>query len=172
VTGNSTCVQFWYDPSTNNEPFVAIEGGTWQTCNPLTGGYPSATAATDVRLKNPCCVASDWNWDDDELDTAVGPFVASTDSDIILDEVPPVVQQALLVPSPRASAPALKSYTVKVKAKDTNSGVAKVQAAVNKKKPSKVVAYKTKVRVKLAGKPKFLRARDKAGNFSAWKKLR
>src|SRR4051812_34001616 len=71
VTGNSTCVQLWYDPSTENKPFVTIEGGTWQSCSPLTSGYASATAAKDAKLKNPCCVASDWNWDDTEHNTAV-----------------------------------------------------------------------------------------------------
>jgi hypothetical protein len=80
TTGNGTCVQLWYDPYTNNEPYVTIEGGTWQSCSPLTSGYASATAAKDVKLKNPCCVASDWSWDEAQQDPAVGPLVASADS--------------------------------------------------------------------------------------------
>jgi hypothetical protein len=107
----------------------------------------------------------------------LGPIISTNyTDDIILDEVPPVVQQAALVPPPRpgtaASAARLKGYKLKVKAKDSNSGVAKLQVTANKKKPGKLLAYKTTLSVKLASKPKFLRARDKAGNFSAWKKLR
>jgi hypothetical protein len=107
----------------------------------------------------------------------LGPIISDNfTDDIILDEIPPVVQQAALVP-PRlptraARAAALKSYTVNVKAKDSNSGVGKLQITANKKKPGKLLAYKTKRSVKLAAKPKFLRAQDKAGNFSAWKQLR
>jgi len=103
----------------------------------------------------------------------LGPIISETyTDDIILDEIPPVVQQASLVPAKGATAAALKTYVVKVKAKDTNSGVAKVQAAVNKKKPGKLIPYRKTVKVRLAGKPKFIRAQDRAGNVSAWKKLR
>ena len=92
--------------------------------------------------------------------------------DIILDETPPVVRQAALA-SPAGAATAAKTHkwTVKVKATDSNSGVQGVQVTVNKRKPGKVLAYKRKLSVKGA-KPKFVRARDRAGNFSAWKKLR
>ena len=107
----------------------------------------------------------------------LGPIVSDNfTDDIILDEVPPVVQQAALVPVPgpgrAASAAKLKTFKLKVKAKDSNSGVAKLQVTANKRKPGKLLAYKTKLSVKSAAKPKFLRAQDRAGNFSAWKKLR
>jgi hypothetical protein len=59
-----------------------------------------------------------------------------------------------------------------VKAKDSNSGVGFVQVTANQKKPGKLIKYKTKVKAKLAKRPKFLRARDRAGNYSKWKKLR
>ncbi|MEA2661903.1 MAG: hypothetical protein QOH08_1475 [Chloroflexota bacterium] len=106
----------------------------------------------------------------------LGPIISETyTDDIILDEVPPVVQQASLAPTraPKgASAAVLKQFVVKVKARDSNSGVAGVQVTANKKKPGKVLKYKTKLTVKLAKKPKFLRARDRAGNFSGWKRIR
>jgi hypothetical protein len=93
--------------------------------------------------------------------------------DIILDERPPVVNSASVVGGAgTASIARLKTYTVKVKAKDSNSGVGFVQVTANKKNPGKLIKYKTKVKAKLASRPKFLRAQDRAGNFSAWKKLR
>jgi hypothetical protein len=66
----------------------------------------------------------------------------------------------------------LRTSKVKVKAKDSNSGVGFVQVTANKRKPGKLIKYKTKVSVKLASRPKFLRARDRAGNYSKWKQLR
>ena len=95
--------------------------------------------------------------------------------DIILDQTPPTVQQALLAPagaSTVASAAKAKTYAVRVKAKDSNSGVGKIQVAVNKKRPGRLVKYKRIVKVISPGRPKFVRAQDRAGNFSAWKKLR
>jgi len=91
----------------------------------------------------------------------LGPIISETyTDDIILDEVPPVVQKAALVPGKPASAAALRAYVIKAKAKDSNSGVGKLQVAVNKKRPGKLVAYRAKVTVKSAGKPKFVRAQD------------
>ena len=106
----------------------------------------------------------------------LGPIVSDNfTDDIILDEIPPVVQQATLV-SPAtassASAATVNSYVVKVKARDSNSGVGFVQVAAKKNKPGKLLKYRTKLTVKLGSRPKFLRARDRAGNFSPWKTLR
>jgi hypothetical protein len=105
----------------------------------------------------------------------LGPIVSENyTDDIILDEIPPVVQSASLATGAStsvASAAKAKTYRLKVKAKDSNSGVGKLQVTANKKKPGKLLAYKTKLKVKGA-KPKFVRARDRAGNFSSWKKLR
>ena len=106
----------------------------------------------------------------------LGPIISDNyTDDIILDEVPPVIQSASLATptsAKAAAAAAVKAYSVKVKAKDSNSGVGKVQVTANKRKPGKLIAYRTKLSVKLASKPKFVRAQDRAGNFSAWKKLR
>ena len=96
--------------------------------------------------------------------------------DIILDERPPVVDAASVVGAPpstsAASAARLKAWKVKVKAHDTNSGVGGVQITLNKRKPGKLLRYASKETVKLAARPKFIRAKDRAGNFSPWKKLR
>jgi hypothetical protein len=66
----------------------------------------------------------------------------------------------------------VKKYTVKLKATDTNSGVDAVQITANKKKPGKFLAYKTKIKVKAKSKKLFVRARDRAGNLSPWKKTK
>jgi hypothetical protein len=93
--------------------------------------------------------------------------------DIILDEIAPKVSSASVTPAAgAANAAASKRYTVKVKASDSNSGVDKVQVTANKKKPGKLLAYKRKLTVRLATRPKYLRARDRAGNFSRWRRLR
>ena len=106
-----------------------------------------------------------------------GPIASETfQDDIILDEIPPVVQSASLASSAGSAATAsiarLKTWKVKVKAKDSNSGVKGVQVTSNKKKPGKLVKYKSKVKVKSATRPKWIRARDKAGNNSRWRKLK
>jgi hypothetical protein len=98
--------------------------------------------------------------------------------DIILDEIPPVVQQAAVTPiaapasALAARASKSKKWKVKVKARDSNSGVGKVQVTANKKKPGKLLAYKRTLTVTSPTRPKYVRARDKAGNLSKWKKAR
>jgi hypothetical protein len=103
-----------------------------------------------------------------------GPFASPNfTDDIILDERPPVVDSAsVAAPAGTASASKLKKWKLKVKARDSNSGVRSVQVTANKRKPGRAIAYKRRLTVKLGSRPKFLRARDRAGNFSAWKKLR
>jgi hypothetical protein len=104
-----------------------------------------------------------------------GPFASPNyTDDIILDERPPVVDAASVVTPPPAGASVakLKTYKVKVKARDSNSGVGFVQVTANKRKPGKRIKYAKKLRVKAGSRPRFLRAQDRAGNYSAWKKLR
>ena len=103
--------------------------------------------------------------------------IASTSfqDDIILDETPPKVDQAVVTGPPGAapaSAAALLKFRVKMKATDKTSGVSKVQVTANKKKPGKALKYKKKFVVKAAKRPKWVRARDRAGNWSKWKKAR
>ena len=103
-----------------------------------------------------------------------GPIVAQTlTDDIILDETPPVVQAATVEPLGGAAAIAkLRAFTVKVKAKDSNSGVDKLQITPNTRKPGKLRAYKRKLTVRAATAKLYVRARDRAGNFSKWRKAR
>jgi hypothetical protein len=70
------------------------------------------------------------------------------------------------------TAKAAKKWKVTVKAADSNSGVGSVQVTANKRKPGKLLRYAKKLTIKSATRPKYIRARDKAGNFSAWKKAR
>jgi hypothetical protein len=89
--------------------------------------------------------------------------------DIILDQTPPKVLSASLTPGgSAASAAAAKKVTLKLKATDNVSGVSGVQVSSNKRKPGKVLKYKKTLKVKPA-KKLYVRARDKAGNFSTWK---
>src|SRR6185312_7296172 len=97
--------------------------------------------------------------------------------DIILDETPPKVVSATLVAAPTTSSTAARTaaarkWTVKVKATDKTSGVASVQVTANKRKPGKLLKYKKKLTVKSATRPRFIRARDRAKNYSRWRKLR
>lgn len=108
--------------------------------------------------------------------------IASTSfqDDIILDETPPKVDEAEIdavggdgTPATVEAAKAkLRKYKVKMKATDKTSGVSKVQVTANKKKPGKALKYKKRFVVKSAKRPKWVRARDRAGNWSKWKKAR
>ena len=107
----------------------------------------------------------------------IGTFASPNyTDDIILDTRPPVVQQASIAPAAGAASAAraarLATWKVHIKAKDDNSGVGSVQVTANKRKPGKKFAYKKSLKVKAAKRPAFVRARDKAGNFSRWKKIR
>jgi hypothetical protein len=100
--------------------------------------------------------------------------------DIILDETPPKVAAATVTPSAApASAGAraaarrrLRKFVVKTKARDSNSGVSHLQATANKRKPGRALRYKKRLVVKAAKRPRWVRARDRAGNWSKWKKAR
>ncbi|HEX6713371.1 MAG TPA: SBBP repeat-containing protein [Thermoleophilaceae bacterium] len=108
-----------------------------------------------------------------------GAFVSEThQDDIILDETPPKVEQAVVAP---AAGPAgarvvraakLRKWKLRVKATDKNSGVGRIQATSNKKKPGKLLTYKRRLTVKSAQRPRWVRARDRAGNFSKWRRAR
>jgi len=108
----------------------------------------------------------------------LGPIVSETYiDDIILDERPPVVRQASFAPvaagaSARAAAARLRTWRLRLRAVDTNSGVAKVQVAVAKRRPGRLLAYKRRLGVRSALRPRFVRARDRAGNFSKWRRIR
>ena len=97
--------------------------------------------------------------------------------DIILDEVPPKVQQAIVAPAAAASgavarSSALRRWKLRVRATDTNSGVSRVQVTSNKRKPGRLLRYKRRMVVRSKKRPRFVRARDRAGNSSRWRRTR
>ena len=92
--------------------------------------------------------------------------------DIILDQTPPKLLSASLTSAGKAaSAAAAKKVILKLKATDNVSGVSGVQATTNKRKPGKLLKYKKSLKVTPA-KKLYVRVRDKAGNFSAWKTVK
>jgi hypothetical protein len=88
--------------------------------------------------------------------------------DIILDETPPALTGATFAPS-AASAAAAKR-TVVLKARDQTSGVRSVQAAAKRGRAAKTLRYAKRVRVPSTAR--VIRVRDRAGNWSAWRKIR
>jgi hypothetical protein len=92
--------------------------------------------------------------------------------DIILDQTPPKVLAAVIAPAAAASRAARatrsKLVTLTIKAADNVSGVGRVQVTSNKRKPGRLLRYKRSLKVKPA-KKLYVRARDKAGNFSPWR---
>ena len=103
----------------------------------------------------------------------LGGIVSETfTDDIILDERPPVVSEAALAGGAGASAAARRSYRLRVRASDSNSGVAGVQVTANKRKPGALLRYRRTMTVRSSARPRYLRARDRAGNNSRWRTLR
>ena len=107
----------------------------------------------------------------------VGAFAGETfQDDIILDETPPKVQQAIVAPAAAATAgaraSALRRWRVRVRATDSNSGVSRIQVTANKRKPGRLLRYKRRLTVRSAKRPRFVRARDRAGNYSRWRRAR
>ncbi len=88
--------------------------------------------------------------------------------DIILDTVKPQVVSATVGGSGGATLTAAKR-TLRVKAKDNKSGIASMQISTGKpKKKAKVVKFRKAVRFSGSGEV-FVRVRDGAGNWSAWR---
>ena len=103
-----------------------------------------------------------------------GPFVSETHTDdIILDETPPRVLSAALSGAAASSSAALaaKARTLRIRARDNVSGVASMQVTKSKRRPGRVRRFKRRVAVAARG-PVFVRVRDKAKNWSRWRKAR
>ena len=101
--------------------------------------------------------------------------------DIILDQTKPTVTSAtvsrvrLATSAAVAAAAASKrrTYRVRIRAKDATSGVAKVQFAVRSKRhPSAPRKFKRISRYTGARAPRYVRVRDRAGNYSRWRSIR
>lgn len=90
--------------------------------------------------------------------------------DIILDQVPPAVSGATAsAATPTAARASAASYKIVVNATDDNSGVGDVQFGASQSSPGAVEPASADGAYVLAALPKFVRVRDRAGNFSAWR---
>lgn len=101
--------------------------------------------------------------------------------DIILDQTTPTVLSGTATPAssardarsfvtPRAAAK--RRFTVRTKATDKTSGVAKMQITSRKSRPGAWMTYKKSRSFRTAGTKVFVRVRDGAGNVSKWRRLR
>jgi hypothetical protein len=101
--------------------------------------------------------------------------------DIILDQTNPMVKSATVDGATAASASTTiaataaaerPTYRVRVRAKDAISGVAKVQFAHSKRHPSALAKLERINRYKGTRPPKYVRVKDRAGNYSRWRAIR
>lgn len=96
--------------------------------------------------------------------------------DVILDQTPPTIAEAKLSGAGARSAAVaagLHRYTLRLRASDKTSGVGKLQlATTSKRRPGKLLAYAKKVTVRATRAPRWVRVRDRAGNFSRWRTIR
>jgi hypothetical protein len=94
--------------------------------------------------------------------------------DIILDQVDPDVDSSDVVGPSAVDGVAAKAsarrYVVRTKAHDGNSGVGQMQLARSKRHPRPLAHYARRTRVNSA--PLYVRVRDRAHNFSSWKRLK
>jgi hypothetical protein len=99
--------------------------------------------------------------------------------DIILDQTKPTVSSATVKSAGATTSAAVtataskgRSYRVRIRAKDATSGVAKLQFARSKRHPSALRRFKRISRCKATRAPKYVRVRDRAGNYSRWRTVR
>ena len=100
--------------------------------------------------------------------------------DIILDQTAPNLTGATLVQSGASGASVAmvaasrtRTFKVRLRAKDATSGVSKVQFAVRSKRhPSMLRKFKRISSYRGIRAPKYVRVRDRAGNYSAWRSIR
>jgi hypothetical protein len=110
-----------------------------------------------------------------------GSDVQTFTDDIILDQTEPTVTSATLVESgsattrtavAAAAAAKTRTYRVRVRASDATSGVGQVQFAASKRHPAKLHAIKRIGSYTGVKRPRFVRVRDRAGNYSRWRSIR
>jgi hypothetical protein len=88
---------------------------------------------------------------------------------IILDRGAPRVAVAVLLPPETVGG--RRSYTVRVGATDTVSGIEGLQLAVDRERPLPFAAGGDEITVTGGAAPRFVRARDRAGNLSPWRRI-
>jgi hypothetical protein len=123
----------------------------------------------------------DWKLDESGSErlpkTVYVRFGASTQTftdDIILDQTAPTVDAATLIHGATATATAARArrFRVRLAAHDRTSGVARVQLAADKRHPAPARPYARTVTFSAAHAPRFVRVRDRAGNYSRWRTIR
>ena len=162
-----------------NRPEVSLSLG-WVFASRLKvsndGGFaPSAAKAFDLTSADPIS----WRLVDlgnERLPKTVyvrfgspwGGFETQTyTDDIILDTIKPQVLSALLSGSGAASL--ASGRMVRIRAKDNRSGLASIQVSAGKpKKKARVIKFRKAVAAPRSGRV-FVRVRDGAGNWSAWR---
>lgn len=107
--------------------------------------------------------------------------------DIILDETAPRVVTATVAPQgggttratslgsgTKKSRNRAKTFRITVKAVDRTSGVSHLQVTASKRKPGRLLKHRSRLTVKVSGgqAPRYVRARDRAGNYGKWYRLK
>jgi hypothetical protein len=91
--------------------------------------------------------------------------------DIILDETPPAVTLAEIAnPELLPASASKRTYHLHVKARDRTAGVSRMQITTNRTRPGKRRRYHSRVNFRAASAKIFVRVRDRAGNWSRWKR--
>ncbi|HEX2087114.1 MAG TPA: Ig-like domain-containing protein [Solirubrobacteraceae bacterium] len=85
--------------------------------------------------------------------------------DIVLDEAAPLLAAATVQPLRRG-------HRVRVRAVDRVSGVARMQITANRARPGRRRPYARVTRIASSAAPRWARVIDRAGNRSAWRRLR
>jgi dipeptidyl aminopeptidase/acylaminoacyl peptidase len=88
--------------------------------------------------------------------------------DIILDQTRPHVASA----SARPRSSRARTYRLSISARDATSGLAKMQVTSTKRKPGKLLKFKRRSTFTSRSRRIYVRVTDRAGNFSAWKRVR
>ncbi len=101
--------------------------------------------------------------------------------DIILDETAPVISSATVGDAGGSSILGLHSLsirgharkvTLRVRARDRTSGVARIQVGPRKSRKLKKLKFRSRIRVNAPGRKLWVRVFDRAGNGSRWKLVR
>jgi hypothetical protein len=93
--------------------------------------------------------------------------------DIILDETPPAVVVAEITgvgPGLSAASTSKRTYHLHVRARDRTAGVSRMQITTNRGRPGHGRRYRSHVKFVAASSKIFVRVRDRAGNWSRWKR--
>lgn len=95
--------------------------------------------------------------------------------DIILDQTAPIIDQAQLREgasggTARAVASSLSTYHLRLQAHDKTSGVDRMQITNSKAHPGRLLKFRRRIAFRRTGSKIFVRVRDRAGNFSRWRR--